>query len=59
VPAYLPLIAERIAEIKGLTAEDVAAMTRDNALRLFGLSPGVQPVGTGGTGGGSGGAAVV
>jgi TatD DNase family protein len=58
-PAYLPLIAERIAEIKGLTAEDVAAMTRDNALRLFGLSPGVQPVGTGGTGGGSGGAAVV
>ena len=33
--AYLPLVAQRIAEIKSLTLEEVAAATTANALRLF------------------------
>jgi TatD DNase family protein len=34
-PAYLPLIAEKIAELKGTSPETVAEVTRANALRLF------------------------
>ena len=34
--AYLPLICERIAQIKGATAQEVAQATTANALRMFG-----------------------
>jgi len=34
-PAYLPLVAAKVAEIKGLTVEDVGRATAWNALRLF------------------------
>ncbi len=37
-PAYLPRTVERIAQIKGVTVEEVAAATTANARRLFGLS---------------------
>ena len=33
----LPLVARRIAELKGITEEEVAAVTRDNAMTLLGL----------------------
>ena len=36
-PAYLPLVAERLAELRGVSVEAVAATTRGAALRLFGL----------------------
>jgi len=36
-PAYLPLIAEAVAEIKGVTMADVARFTSANARALFGL----------------------
>ena len=36
-PAYLPLIAQRIAEIKGIPLEQVAEATTQNARQLFGL----------------------
>ena len=36
-PAYLPLIAERIAELRGLTLAQVAAQTTANACLVFGL----------------------
>ena len=32
---YLPLMAGKIAEIKGMTAEEVISITRENALRLY------------------------
>jgi len=34
-PSYVPLVAAKIAEIKGLSVEDVARVTTLNALRLF------------------------
>ncbi len=34
-PAYVPLVARRIAEIKGLSVEDVARVTTGNAKRMF------------------------
>lgn len=36
-PAYIPLIAAKIAEIRGLNAEDIARITRFNTFRLFGI----------------------
>ena len=35
---YLPLIAEKIAEARGTTAEEIAAATYENGRRFFGLS---------------------
>ena len=37
-PAYIPLIAEVLAEIKGITVAEVAAATSANAHRLFRLA---------------------
>ena len=34
---YLPLVIEAIAEIKGMTAEEVEAVTWENAKRLYGV----------------------
>jgi len=34
-PAYVPLVAAKVAEIKGLAVEDVARVTTLSALRLF------------------------
>ncbi|MCX6282202.1 MAG: TatD family hydrolase [Bacteroidetes bacterium] len=34
-PAYIPLIAKKIAEIKGVSLEEVAEVTTKNALNLF------------------------
>jgi TatD DNase family protein len=34
-PVYIPLIGEKIADIKNLKIEDVAAITTTNALKLF------------------------
>ncbi len=35
-PSYIPLIAQKIAEIKSVSLEEVACVTTDNAVRLFG-----------------------
>lgn len=37
-PAYIPLIAQKVAEIKGILLEEVAEATTSNALRIFGLN---------------------
>ncbi len=34
-PSYVPLVAKKISEIKGVSAEDVARVTTLNALRIF------------------------
>ena len=36
-PKYIPLIAERIAQIKGLSLEEVALKTTENVKRIFGI----------------------
>jgi TatD DNase family protein len=36
-PAYVRLAAEKVAEVKGLTLEDVARITTKNASNLFGI----------------------
>lgn len=36
-PAYVRLVAERLAEIKGLSVEEVAEVTMRNAVGLFGI----------------------
>ncbi|QQZ09484.1 TatD family hydrolase [Heyndrickxia vini] len=36
-PAYVKLVAEQIAEIKGITLEEVAEQTNRNAKKLFGI----------------------
>lgn len=36
-PAYVALVAEQIAELKGLTAEEVAEATTRNAMKLFSI----------------------
>jgi len=38
-PAYIPLIAQRLADIKGLSAGDIGRITLFNAHRLFGIAP--------------------
>jgi len=35
-PAYIPLIAQKIAEIKNISLKEVAVVTTENALRMFG-----------------------
>lgn len=35
--AYIPIIAQRLAEVKGMSVEDVAEQTTANALALFGV----------------------
>jgi TatD DNase family protein len=35
--SYIPLIAEKVAELKGVSLEEVAAVTTDNAQKLFGI----------------------
>lgn len=44
-PAYVPHIAAKVAEIKGVTLEEVAEVTTRNAVRFFGLDrvPGGAP----------------
>ncbi|MCL2813572.1 MAG: TatD family hydrolase [Oscillospiraceae bacterium] len=39
---YLPLIAQSIAGLKNITAEEVVAKTGENAARCFGIPPGVR-----------------
>lgn len=34
-PSYVPLVAQKIAELRGLTAEEVGTATAENAKRLF------------------------
>ena len=36
---HIPIIAQRVAEIKNIPLETVAEVTTDNAKRLFGLKP--------------------
>ncbi|MFN2748222.1 TatD family hydrolase [Bacillus sp. z60-18] len=37
-PSYVKLVAEQIAELKGLTYEEVATFTTENAKKLFGIN---------------------
>ncbi|WP_442597346.1 TatD family hydrolase [Neobacillus sp. D3-1R] len=37
-PSYVKLVAEQIAEIKGMTLEEIAQATSDNAKRIFGIN---------------------
>ena len=37
MPEYIPLIVEKIAEVRGVEASEVADLTTSNAERLFGL----------------------
>jgi TatD DNase family protein len=36
-PAYVRYVAEKLAEVKGMTYEDAAQITTMNACRLFGI----------------------
>jgi TatD DNase family protein len=36
-PAYIPIIAEKVAELCGLSIDEVADITTKNAVRLFNL----------------------
>ena len=36
-PAYVRFVAEKVAELRGMTLEEVAARTTENAVRLYGL----------------------
>jgi TatD DNase family protein len=37
-PSYVKLVAEQIAEIKGVSVEEVASATTVNAKKLFGIN---------------------
>ncbi len=37
-PLYLPLVAEEIGRIRGMSAAEVAQITRENGMRLFGIT---------------------
>lgn len=36
-PGYVKLVAEKIADIKGISFEEVAQQTKENGKRLFGI----------------------
>ena len=38
-PAYVPLIAQKVAEIKEISLSEVAEVTSSNAMKIFGLNP--------------------
>ena len=40
--AYLPLIASRLADIKGITVEEVAGVTTANAINVFHLNSSIH-----------------
>lgn len=42
-PAYVPLVAKQLAELKGCTVEEVAQVTSRNFERLFGVAIPVRP----------------
>ena len=44
-PAWLPHVAETLARVRGCSVERIAAVTRDNAERLFGASAGPETAG--------------
>jgi TatD DNase family protein len=37
-PSWVKLVAEKLAEVRGLSIQEVEAVTTENALRVFGLS---------------------
>lgn len=37
-PLYVPLVAEKIAQLKHTTADQIARITRENGMRLFGIT---------------------
>ncbi len=37
-PMFVPLVAEKIALIRGTSTEEIARVTRDNGMKLFGIS---------------------
>ena len=36
-PAYVRFVAEKVAELRGMTLEEVAVRTTENAVQLYGL----------------------
>ncbi len=42
-PSYVALVAERIAEIRGISVGDLARATTGNSTRLFGFPPAAEP----------------
>jgi TatD DNase family protein len=42
-PSYVALVAERVAEIRGMSVEDLARATTGNSARLFGFPPVSEP----------------
>ena len=43
-PGYVPLVAQRLADIKQLSVEDIGRITAFNANRLFGIAPETEEV---------------
>ena len=37
-PSWVQLVAQKLAEVRGLTVQEVASVTTENALRVFGLN---------------------
>lgn len=37
-PAFVPLVLEKVAELKGLTSQEAASITRENGMKLFRIS---------------------
>lgn len=37
-PAFVPLVIEKVAELKGLTSQEAARITRENGMKLFRIS---------------------
>ena len=45
-PAYVRIVCGRVAEIKGMETDEVAARTTANAVRMFGLAPACEKNGS-------------
>ena len=43
-PSHIPIIAQKVADLRGISVDEVGRATSSAARRLFGINPGLQTI---------------